>query len=79
LELAGTGVGVGFAVGLGDDVGGELLAVAVGVGDVPVDSTGAALPPHPAVARRSAPELKTTMTFLVFANMPTAYDSVGVN
>ncbi|RAX49337.1 hypothetical protein DQ353_09850 [Arthrobacter sp. AQ5-05] len=79
LELPGTGVGVGFAVGLGDADGGELDAVEAAVGDAPVDSTGSALPLQPAAVSTSTPEQKTSMTFLNFANMPAAYDSVGVN
>ncbi|GAA1859449.1 hypothetical protein GCM10009715_03720 [Paeniglutamicibacter psychrophenolicus] len=79
LELEAIGFGDGFAVGLGDTLGEEVEDVAVGVEGEIVGSTGSALPPHPAAASRSAPELKTTMTFLVFANMPLAYDSVGVN
>ncbi|GAA1858184.1 hypothetical protein GCM10009715_02160 [Paeniglutamicibacter psychrophenolicus] len=79
LELPGTGVGVGFAVGLEETGGGEFVAVVVGAGDDLVGSTGSALPPQPAAVRTSAPEQKTSMTFLNFANMPTAYDSVGVN
>ena len=70
------GLGVGFAVGLGDGVGDELVAVAVATED---ELVGSALPVHPAAASSSAPEEKTTMTCLVFVNMPEAYDSVGVN
>ncbi|GAA3323511.1 hypothetical protein GCM10017711_11600 [Paeniglutamicibacter sulfureus] len=73
------GLGVGFAVGLGDGVGDELVAVAVETEDELVGSAGTALPVHPAAASSSAPEEKATMTCLVFVNMPEAYDSVGVN
>lgn len=79
LELAGMGLGVGFAVGLGDGLVDELVAVAVETEDELVGSAGTAFPVHPAAASNIAPEEKTTMTCLIFVNMPEAYDSVGVN
>jgi hypothetical protein len=79
LELAGTGEGDGFVVGLGDAGGGELTAVAVEAGEELEGSAGEAFPVHPAAASKMAPELKTMMTCLIFVNMPETYDSVGVN
>ncbi|ASN38314.1 hypothetical protein CGQ24_04335 [Arthrobacter sp. 7749] len=79
VELAGIGFGVGLILGLGDVVGGELDAGAVGVEAVGVGSIGSALPTHPAAAKTNAAEQNMRLTFLIFVSMPTAYDSVGVD
>lgn len=79
FELAGTGVGVGFAVGLGEAVGGELAAEVVGAGEVSAGSTGSACPTHPVAETTSAPEQATSRVVLNFPNMPEPYDSLGAD